>query len=379
MNHWIEHASSDFAWEFFAIFDCDMVPHPFFIQEMLPAMLTITAEPGSAPGSPTRLRVSQDRGVAFIATRQVFGDVPPLDPLGHRQDMMYETWEPAIDATDQALFLGTNAIFSREAVNSVGNFPVNCLTEDTLICLKLHTAGYRGCYYPRTFTRGLAPDTIRAAFRQRCRWAHGNLQILWRYNPMWNRKLDWRMRTVFSTVLLVNVSGFPLLFLLGFTMCAHPGAQAPCRGVGGGGRGVDRASCLPWSCGVLLGARSGVQTGFISVPELPVALGLLKLGIWGLQYVLLFSTSHVDPTRPRPILAVWRQTQMALCFTMCGVNVIIEESIKEIRRALCNIQHVAVFKPTIDTTRVEVVWPPELVQAKMGIFLIAVAFILRQW
>jgi cellulose synthase (UDP-forming) len=77
----------------------------------------------------------------------------------------------------QALFLGTNAIFSRQAVEAVGRFPTDCLTEDTLITLRLHAAGYRTLYYPRSHTSGLAPDTIKSAYRQRSRWAQGHLQV----------------------------------------------------------------------------------------------------------------------------------------------------------------------------------------------------------
>lgn len=62
-------------------------------------------------------------------------------------------------------------------MEAVGRFPTDCLTEDTLICLRLHAAGFRALYYPRSYTTGLAPDTIKSAYRQRTRWAHGNLQV----------------------------------------------------------------------------------------------------------------------------------------------------------------------------------------------------------
>mmetsp|Transcript_18730 Transcript_18730/g.59351 ORF Transcript_18730/g.59351 Transcript_18730/m.59351 type:complete len:1818 (+) Transcript_18730:97-5550(+) len=348
MNHWMEKGSQGFAWEFFAIFDCDMVPHPFFVQEMLPAMLNITrAQPAPEEGragtdTPGRdVQVTIDESVCFISTRQVFGDAPPLDPLGHRQDMMYDTWEPTLDRTDQALFLGTNAIFNRKAVDAVGRFPTNCLTEDTLICLRLHTAGFRALYYPRTFCRGLAPGTIRSAFRQRCRWAHGNLQILWNYNPLRNPKLDWRMRVVFTTVLVVNMSGPPILFVGIYFFLIHLGA--------------------------------------IQMPNEAVALGLLKLFIWMLQYILLFNTSHINPWLARPIMHVWRQTQMALCYTFCGTQIMVEQAYKRLKQALCNVVTVDVFKPTIDTTRKETSTPPATVQLSMITFVVTIAIIAHRW
>ena len=119
MNHWLASDACGFDWSFFAIFDCDMVPHATFLQELLPAMLHIDAAPLVAPAPPPHhhaavaqpaagaaseggvLRVSQDYGVAFIACAQVFRNQPALDPLGHGQDVMYTTWEPALDTTDQ--------------------------------------------------------------------------------------------------------------------------------------------------------------------------------------------------------------------------------------------------------------------------------------
>jgi hypothetical protein len=132
MNHWLAGDAHGFNWSFFALFDCDMVPHPTFLQEMLPAMLRIDKPPDAAVYPPPRLPpqtaavaasaavatatraasalaplargglcLSQDDTVAFIATKQQFRNQPALDPLGHGQDVFYTTWEPALDTTDQ--------------------------------------------------------------------------------------------------------------------------------------------------------------------------------------------------------------------------------------------------------------------------------------
>lgn len=113
---------------------------------------------------------------------------------------------------------------------------------------------------------------------------------------------------------------------------------------------------------------------------LPVALGLAKLLVWGWQYVLLFNTAHIMPWRHRPIQDVWRQTQMALCFTMCGAQVILEQSYKALVKAVCGIKpKEEVFKPTIDINRVELPTPPTMVQFKIALFIFAVSLIAQQW
>ncbi|KAJ1618787.1 hypothetical protein T492DRAFT_439538 [Pavlovales sp. CCMP2436] len=106
----------------------------------------------------------------------------------------------------------------------------------------------------------------------------------------------------------------------------------------------------------------------------------MKLFVWLWQYLLLFNTAHVQTHLQRPLIHVWRQTQMALCFTLCGTQVVLEQSWKEARRLLCGVQPRAeVFKPTIDVNRVETPFPPEMVQFKMAVFLFALALISGQW
>lgn len=104
---------------------------------------------------------------------------------------------------------------------------------------------------------------------------------------------------------------------------------------------------------------------------LPASLGLGKLLIWVLQYVLLFNTSHVLPWAQRPLQAVWRQTQMALCFTMCGTQVVLEQAYKAITLAICGLRaKPEVFVPTMDVTRIEVPAPPRMVQLKISLFVL---------
>lgn len=118
----------------------------------------------------------------------------------------------------------------------------------------------------------------------------------------------------------------------------------------------------------------------LEISALPVALGLGKLFVWVWQYVLLFNTAHVMPWVNRPLQDVWRQTQMALCFTMCGTQVILEQAYKAAVKAVCAVQpKEEVFKPTIDVNRVEVPTPPTMVQFKIALFIFSISLIAQQW
>lgn len=51
-------------------------------------------------------------------------------------------------------------------------FPTHTVTEDFALGMRLraHNSRFSGIYLPTQLVRGTAPDTIRAAFKQRSRW-----------------------------------------------------------------------------------------------------------------------------------------------------------------------------------------------------------------
>jgi exo-beta-1,3-glucanase (GH17 family)/cellulose synthase/poly-beta-1,6-N-acetylglucosamine synthase-like glycosyltransferase len=76
---------------------------------------------------------------------------------------------------------GTMCLIRRSALESVGRWATWCITEDTELGLRLFEAGYRAHYIPRSFGKGLMPDTFDAYRKQRHRWVYGGMQILKRH------------------------------------------------------------------------------------------------------------------------------------------------------------------------------------------------------
>ena len=57
-----------------------------------------------------------------------------------------------------------------DALKDVGYFPVGCLTEDTLLSLRLCTMGWAVSYHHEVLAIGQSPHELTEIFKQRSRW-----------------------------------------------------------------------------------------------------------------------------------------------------------------------------------------------------------------
>lgn len=140
-----------------------------------------------------------DNTVAFVQTPQYFRDCIQLqigDPLGHRNATFYDAIQTGQDGYNCASFAGTNALFRREALDSIGGIQYGSLTEDCYTGQKLCQLGWKALYFRKDFegekserirlAEGLIPDSVAASLSQRKRWAKGNFQI-----ALMNKKKDY--------------------------------------------------------------------------------------------------------------------------------------------------------------------------------------------
>jgi cellulose synthase/poly-beta-1,6-N-acetylglucosamine synthase-like glycosyltransferase/exo-beta-1,3-glucanase (GH17 family) len=73
---------------------------------------------------------------------------------------------------------GTMTMIRRTVLEEVGAWAEWCITEDAELGLKVFEKGYQAHYLPRSYGRGLMPDTFIDFKKQRFRWAYGAMQIL---------------------------------------------------------------------------------------------------------------------------------------------------------------------------------------------------------
>ena len=76
---------------------------------------------------------------------------------------------------------GTMTMVRRLALEEVGGWGEWCITEDADLGLRMFEKGHEATYVPRSYGRGLMPDTFIDFKKQRFRWAYGAVQIIKRH------------------------------------------------------------------------------------------------------------------------------------------------------------------------------------------------------
>jgi len=73
---------------------------------------------------------------------------------------------------------GTMTMVRRSVLEQVGGWAEWCITEDAELGLRIFEEGHEALYIPRSYGRGVMPDTFIDYKKQRYRWAYGSVQIL---------------------------------------------------------------------------------------------------------------------------------------------------------------------------------------------------------
>jgi len=76
---------------------------------------------------------------------------------------------------------GTMTLVRRAALEEVGGWSEWCITEDAELGLLILRQGHQAMYIPRSYGKGLMPDTFTGYRNQRFRWAYGAMQIMRRH------------------------------------------------------------------------------------------------------------------------------------------------------------------------------------------------------
>ena len=74
------------------------------------------------------------------------------------------------DSLGHADCLGSGYIMRRAAVEDVGGFPTESLSEDVCCSARLLGAGWKTCFIPESLQHGSVPESYNAHVKQRTRW-----------------------------------------------------------------------------------------------------------------------------------------------------------------------------------------------------------------
>jgi cellulose synthase (UDP-forming) len=197
LNHALRHTNG----ELIAIFDADHVPVRGFLNKTAGFF--------------------EDARVALVQTAQHFFNPDPFErnlgltgKIPPEQHFFYHVIQPGNDFWNSAFFCGSCAVVRRSALEEIGGFKMQTVTEDAHTSMELHSRGYLSVYVPIALAAGLATETYRAHVQQRMRWARGMAQILRTDCPLFKRGLAVEQRLNYFNAMLHFFFGLPRLIMI---------------------------------------------------------------------------------------------------------------------------------------------------------------------
>ena len=198
----LNHALGRLDGELVAIFDCDHVPVRSFLQLTVGWFL-------------------RDPKLALVQTPHHFFSPDPFERnLGifrrrpNEGELFYGLVQEGNDLWNAAFFCGSCAVLRRAALDAIGGFAVQTVTEDAHTALRLHRQGWNSAYLRIPQAAGLATESLSAHIGQRIRWARGMAQIFRTDNPLLGRGLGFFQRLCYANAMLHFLAGLPRLVFL---------------------------------------------------------------------------------------------------------------------------------------------------------------------
>jgi cellulose synthase/poly-beta-1,6-N-acetylglucosamine synthase-like glycosyltransferase len=197
LKYGYEHSNG----EFIIIFDADFAPDPEFIKQLLPYMA--------------------DPNVGIVQSPQYF----QMDEKVHHRNLLeygashvqedfYRFVQVARDRLGAPICCGSNAIYRRQALESIGGIAQIEHSEDMYTGFRLLDNGWKVKYVPLILAIGLCPDNLQSYFHQQQRWCSGSVSLIL-YKNFWQSKLSPLQKMCFISGFLYYAS-YPLTILLSF-------------------------------------------------------------------------------------------------------------------------------------------------------------------
>jgi cellulose synthase (UDP-forming) len=150
--------------DFISILDADFVPLPEFLTRALSLM--------------------GESDVGVVQTPQHFFNPDPVQSnlsiarvWPDEQRVFFDVVMASKDAWNAAFCCGTSSVIRFSALQGIGGFPTDSVTEDYLVSLRLRQKGFRTVYLNEVLSLGLAPEGLAEYATQRSRWSLGFVQI----------------------------------------------------------------------------------------------------------------------------------------------------------------------------------------------------------
>lgn len=145
--------------EYIAVIDADYLVEPDFLR--------------------TALSYFTEKHIALVQFPQKYRNcTKDNQPIADEYSHFFEIYMNMANNLDCVPSTGTVSVYRLSALEKVGGFRGEALTEDADMGLRLYGAGLRGVYVSQPMGYGLMPYDLESYRKQKWRWAFGNAQSL---------------------------------------------------------------------------------------------------------------------------------------------------------------------------------------------------------
>lgn len=178
-NHALSRTSSPLI----ATFDADMIPRRQFLVKTVPYFLIPEKRMGLVQ-TPQSF-YNQDLFQFNLFSEK---DIP------NEQDFFSREVNVMRNAANAAVYTGSNTVILRSALEEIGGFPYDTVTEDFETSLRFQKAGYITYASSEVLAAGLSTTTVASMIGQRIRWARGVIQSIQNTNAVFTKDLTLQAR-----------------------------------------------------------------------------------------------------------------------------------------------------------------------------------------
>lgn len=158
--------------ELIVVFDADFIPTTNFLERTVGFF--------------------QKEKIALLQTPQSFYNYDPIARnlglervLTSEEEVFYRHLQPIKDGAGSVVCAGTSFVARRSALQDIGYFATDSVSEDYFTGIRLSAKGYELAYIDEKLSAGLAAESIGAHIDQRLRWVRGTLQAFFiKSNPL---------------------------------------------------------------------------------------------------------------------------------------------------------------------------------------------------
>lgn len=260
LNHALRHTSGDLV----AIFDADHIART----DALDQLCGFFKDP--------KVGMVQAPQTFYNEDALVYRDLQCGVSRWQEQSYFYDVQQPSRDRWGAASGVGTGCVFRRAALEAIGGFPEETLTEDFHVSLKLLKAGWECPYWNEPVAWGVAAADVSEFHKTRHRWFYGNIQALALERILWCRGLTLPQRLGYLGMGTQYLDGAAQLLYLVLPPYSLIAQQIPCVA---SYPHIGLLLSVPALMVVLLSAQGG---GFLPLlPSLVFSLGRMPMALRG--------------------------------------------------------------------------------------------------